>query len=419
MNFFDADTPVDTPVDANSDTNFINSDSSLPKKRGRKPKHVESKEEDDDKNETTTESEPPENSIQSHKKSKQNNEECFNPNLLNGNSNNNNSNNNNSKKNQLHVLTSTQIHKIKQEYEFQLNIKATLFQELVKLVSPVLENIPFKVVSKNMKSGERFNGICVNSMDNKKVSMIVARITADELIHSDEEDNYESTFCVSSSTLSVFLKLLKQDWIEIKKRKDQSVIDFRSFNFDKDTFQTEFSIPTLDKEEPVEHLNTMNYNFIADMDLSMLKNFTQVAQNTNINAQNLGLKIYEGFTENKENKVNKVCVNLDSGPGNPTINYTFRTATNWDHKEDSRVIISTSDSLENNESFNSVPMKLKFDEIFSSKHLHLFLKQMEGTTVTLKLSPGKPMVLVYPFGDGEGRDHCHFIIAPSVKENDD
>lgn len=408
MNFFEPEAPS-TPIDTGS----VNSESSRPKKRGRKPKNSESTEEDDSNtniNETTPENESLENSKQFDKKMKQSNEECIVPNLL---------NNNNSKKNQLYVLTPIQIHMIKEKYDFYLRFKTSVFEELVRLVSPVLENIPFKVVSKNMKSGERFNGICVNSMDNKKVTMIVARITADELIHSGDEDNYESTFCVSSSTLSAFSKLLTQNFLEIKKEKDKSSIEIRSFNFEKDNLETKFSIPTLDKEEPVEHLNTMNYEFVADMDLPMLKKFTSAAQNPNINAQNLGLQIYEGFTENKENKVNKVCVNLDSGPGNPTINYTFRTVTNWDHKENSRVVISTSESLENSESFNNIPMKLKFDEIFSSKYLNIFLKAMEGTTVTLKLSPGKPMVLVYPFGDGEGRDHCHFIIAPSLKENED
>jgi hypothetical protein len=58
------------------------------------------------------------------------------------------------------------------------------------------------------------------------------------------------------------------------------------------------------------------------------------------------------------------------------------------------------------------------DENFSTKYLNLFLKSMERQIITLKMSPKKPLVIIYPLAADDDVGYCTFIVAPGIKEGD-
>lgn len=314
------------------------------------------------------------------------------------------------------TFTVAQTHKICQENDFFMILyNSTPFKDLVELIHPVLENINFQVVDRTMKTGQRFRGIVVNSMDTKKVSMIVARLRADDIfpeVFPDQE------FCVSSENFSNLIKTIKKGCcLEIKRTKSSDNIKIRGYNPNRRNRESHITVPTLDKAEEAPQLNMIDYKFIVDMDLQVLRNMTRVAQNSSVNASNIKFQIYEGTDESGDNKITKVCVSLDGGPGNPSLTETFRSQTKWNRQNADQTVITTSDSMsDDKDQDDDSRLKLVLDEKFSTKYLHLFLKSMDRQTITLRMSPSRPLVILYQLDGGENVGYCNFILAPAVPD---
>lgn len=316
------------------------------------------------------------------------------------------------------AFTVAQTHKICQENDFFMVLyNSTPFKDLVELIHPVLENINFQVVDRTTKGGQRFRGVVVNSMDAKKVSMIVARLRADDIfpdVFPDQE------FCVSSENFSNLIKTIKKGCcLEIKREKGSANIEIRGYNPNRRNRESHISVPTLDKAEEAPQLNMIDYKFLVDIDLQVLRNITRVAQNSSVNAQDINFKISEGSDDSGEYKITKVCVSLDGGPGSPTLTETFRSRTKWNRQNADQTVITTSESMsDEKDSEDDSRLNMVLDEKYSTKYLHLFLKSMDRQTITLRMSPARPLVIIYQLDGGENIGYCNFILAPTVKSDD-
>lgn len=316
------------------------------------------------------------------------------------------------------AFTVAQTHKICQENNFFMVLyNSTPFKDLVELIHPVLENITFQVVDRTTKGGQRFRGIVVNSMDAKKVSMIVARLKADDIfpdVFPDQE------FCVSSENFSNLIKTIKKGCcLEIKQGKDSANIKIRGYNPNRCNRESHITVPTLDKDEEAPQLNMIDYKFLVDIDLQVLRNITRVAQNSSVNAQDINFKIFEGTDESGDYKITKVCVSLNGGPGSATLAETFRSKTKWNRQNADQTVITTSESMsDEKDADDDSRLKLVLDEKYSTKYLHLFLKSMDRQTITLRMSPARPLVIIYQLDGGENVGYCNFILAPSVKADE-
>lgn len=308
----------------------------------------------------------------------------------------------------------TQIHRICQENDFfMLFHNSTPFKDLVDLIQPVLENITFKVVDRLLKNGQRFKGIVVNSMDSKKVSMVVARLRADEVF---PESIKEQEFTVKSQDFTSFLKMIKKGCcLEIKREKGKEELKIRGYNPNKRNHESRISVPTLDIKEETDQLDTQNYKFIVNMDLQMLRNITRVAQTNSVNASNIKFQIYEGMDDGKNNRITKVCVSLDGGPGTANVTETFRSITKWNKQQDGgQTVITTSDMLDDEQDTDDSTLNLVLDQKFATNYLHMFLKSMDHQSITLRMSTDKPLVVIYQLDGGENVGYCNFILAPSL-----
>jgi hypothetical protein len=313
------------------------------------------------------------------------------------------------------MFTVAQIHKFSQENDFYMLFhNSTPFKDLVDLIQPVLETITFKIVDRMLKNGQRFKGITVNSMDSKKVSMVVARLRADEVF---PESIKEQEFSVKSQDFVSFLKMIKKGCcLEIKREKGKEELKIRGFNPNKRNHESRISVPTLDIDEKTDQLDTQNYKFIVDMDLQMLRNITRVAQTGSVNATNIKFQIYEGTDPGKTNQITKVCVSLDGGPGTANVMETFRSVTKWNKQQDGgQTVITTTDTLDDDKDSDDSDLVLVLDQKFSTHYLHTFLKSMDHQSITLRMSQDKPLVVIYQLDGGENIGYCNFILAPTLE----
>ena len=312
--------------------------------------------------------------------------------------------------------TQNQLYQIRNDYDFFLVLyNCDPFKQLVEIIQPVLDTMTFKVVDRMTKSGKRFKGITVESMDEKKLSMIIARLKADEVY---PELLKTQNFCVNATSFASLIKIVKQGcFLEMKRAKTSADLQVRCYNPNQSNYECSLTVPTIYSDENFPELNTMDYKFMVDLDLFTFKTVTRTA--TSLKAENIKLQIYEHTDVKKDTKITKVCISLDAEPGKPTSTHTFRSITKWDHKN-AQTIITATDSMLLDQNVGSddlhlcdADMTLVYDEKFSTNYLNLFVKSMEGQSITLKVSPDKPLVILYSLAGDMG--FCHFIMAPVCK----
>jgi len=312
------------------------------------------------------------------------------------------------------AFTVAQTHRICQENNFFLTFyNSTPFKDLVELIHPVLETITFQIVDRMTKGGQPWRGIVINSMDAKKVSMIVARLRAD-LVYPEVFDDQE--FCVASDTFANFIKTFNKACnLEIRQEKGSNNVIIRGYNPNRRHNEQIMTIPTIDKKESVPTMDLLNYTFVVDIDLPKLRNMTRVAQNSGVNAENINLKILEYVNDSGDYKITKVCVELDGGPSGPSMSETFRSKTKWTRESKQTVITTSEFSNDDDNEDDDAKLQVVFDEKFSTKYLHMFFKSMDRPVITLMLSPDRPLVITYLFDGGESVGQCRFILAPIEK----
>ncbi len=314
------------------------------------------------------------------------------------------------------AFTMAQVHKISDKHDFFMVLNnSTPFKDLVDLIHPVLETINFKVVDRNTRSGKRFRGIVINSMDPKKVAMIVARLCVDTIF----PDTFpEQEFCIASSTFPDMIKSIeKGSSMEIKRMKGSNDIVIRGFNANMKNNESIISVPTFDRTDEAPQLNILDYKFIIDIELNSLRTLTRIAATTSINAQNIEFKISELVDDTMDQKITKVCISYDGGPNIPKLTKNFLSKTKWNRQSNGQTVITSSDFSEDQYIEEESQMKMVLHEKFTTKYLNLFLKSMDRQTITLRMSPDRPLVIVYPLNGGEDIGYCNFILAPTVKDD--
>jgi hypothetical protein len=315
-------------------------------------------------------------------------------------------------------FTLTQAHMLSQKNDFfMLMSNSTPFKELVDLISPVVESINFKIVDRPSKNGSRFRGITVNSMDKHKASMIVARLQADELFPAENFE--EQSFCVKSLKFSNLIKTVKpKTYLELSRLKTGSEIDIRGYHPNHRNYETLMTCQTLDKdEEKVPNMQILDYRFVVDLDLHVFKSITRVAKTSEIGSEHIRFQILEQIDEKKETKYTKVCISIEDDDGHATIRHIFRSITKWEKNAGhvGHTVITTSETITDTTEIDESSLEIVLDERYRTDLIHLFIKSMDKSVVTLRLSPDKPLVIMYPLGN-ENIGYCNFIMAPIMKE---
>ena len=82
-----------------------------------------------------------------------------------------------------------------------------------------------------------------------------------------------------------------------------------------------------------------------------------------------------------------------------------------------RLCIKVSESIAGD--YDTLPSEDELTTLYSAAfavdYLFLFVKGMDRSGITLRLSPGKPLVLDYPLGCSK-TDYVRFVLAPKVTD---
>jgi hypothetical protein len=308
------------------------------------------------------------------------------------------------------------------KYDFFLVMyNSTPFKNLVDLISPVLERCTFRIMKKPGKHGKPgFAGVTINSMDSNTVSMIIARLKCDEVYPPNLAA--DTSFCVSTDMFSTLVRSIKPgSSMELKKFTNKAEVYLKGYNPNRKNYMVRQKIPTLDADDQFPKIDIIGYKYVVDIDLQTLRGIVKIAQNQRISASKIRFRIYKNNrASNSDTQITKVKITVDAGVGGPSTTSEFRSVTKWDSKDDQQTVITTSDMYDDEDgAVEDEVLQKVFDEKFSTKHLHLFLKSMDRPSIILRFSDGKPLVIVYPLGGEETVGYCNFILAPVRKSEEE
>lgn len=279
---------------------------------------------------------------------------------------------------------------------------------LVDIVSNILTECHFQV-RPGADDGD-FVGIVVDSIDNKMVCMITARLTC-------QVEGSEGVFCVRMSTLNMLLRSVQPHMcMDISRESGNPEIRMCAYETTNDAFRSEFTINTLAREANNATLDDIVYEYTVEIDLVAFRQIVKMARD--LKADDIRFVVEEPRKQqSRRHTYLKVIVKADDA----TTLSCYHTVTEWEGDDLERgaqapatnVTIRTAEAETDASPVDASEMEVRYSEKFSVEYLSLFLKSMERHHLTIRLSSGKPLILHYPLGNEES--HIRFVLAPKVE----
>ena len=282
---------------------------------------------------------------------------------------------------------------------FKITFESTNpLRTLVDVVSNILTRIELAVVK-----DELFEGIHLESIDAKRVCLIVAQLAC------KVEGDGRGKFCVDASTLNTCLKAVSPHYsVDISNEASTSNIIMHAYESLTRSYTTFFKFPTLVSDADPVKLTDLDYDYTIEMDLQTLRS---IVRNTmQLRGNDITIRVEEPAHASAPMRQTVLTILTD---GNAEQRHRFLSLT--DTKDGAACVIRTEqhDELIDADA-ESASLKMMYEETFLAQYMAYFLKSMERHVITMRLSPAKPLILNYPLG--ADASYICFVLEPRTKE---
>jgi hypothetical protein len=278
------------------------------------------------------------------------------------------------------------------------------FKNMVEIMAHVLDVCQFSVVC-----SPKFAGMCVNSYDKANCCMIIGRFACDTKVRGMQN------FCVKMPMFNALLKLVQPRLcLEISRTTGSATISMVAFDpTDKSQYQ-EFEIPTLDREEDEETLDSFKSDFTIEIELNEFRGLVKTAKD--LKAEDLSFQILEEKNRGPL-RSSYLVLSID---GDAKCRKVYHSLTDWTSDSttadgDALVIKTAEHSAGDHQRLPAMnKLKICLDEKFSINYLTNFMASMKRPKLTMRLSSsGEPMVLCHTLGS---ESSVSFVLAPRARE---
>jgi hypothetical protein len=268
---------------------------------------------------------------------------------------------------------------------------------LMDVISNIIGRVQIQIYNT-----EDFQGIHIESIDSKRVCLIVAKLNC--VVEMDGD--HTTGVCIDTTTMSTCLKSIGTHYsVDIESVKSDEVT-MRSYEMISNNYTTMFRLPTLVHDADTVKLNDLSYEYTIEIDLLTLRGI--VKNCLALKGEYVTLKVEEPSTKGRRRYTTLSIIS----EGNAQQEHVFHSTTECESNEDGCVIKTMNDVTDTHSQMGK--LEVKYEETFSASYLNLFMKSMERQMISMRLSPQKPLILNYPLGI-EKSSIC-FVLAPRTKE---
>lgn len=280
---------------------------------------------------------------------------------------------------------------------------------LVEVVGNILKSINFRIEYDENRGKTHF--LCIDSVDPKQVCMIQARMSCEKAQIAQGADN---AFCVDSSIFNLILKNVQPHYsLEMEKFTNSADIVVRAYEALSSSHSTRYELPTLVDESMSMNLDEMLYKYTVEIDLVTLRQIVKMSRE--LQADNLNFSVRQPVAQ-ESGTLHSTLTIACKGETGASQAHSFLSTTVVQEASDACVITAVTDAAVQDcvDSFKEDCAEV-YRGSFATDYLGLFLKSMERSIITMKLSEDKPLLLRYPLG----ADTSYICFVLARKNGDD
>jgi hypothetical protein len=293
------------------------------------------------------------------------------------------------------------------QYDFYLRFAQSLtLKTWMDVISCVLHDCRFVVACDGA-----FRGISVETIDPSKICMVQARLAASDL----ELPFGPRNFCIRTNHLVSSLRgATPQQFVDVWSIKDSKEVQVEAFEPNVSSFSQRTTIRELqDCEDSAGCLDSMRYEIYVEIDLTNFRNAVKAAKDHKV--QTLQLAVYVPRKDEGMRATSRVTtfftMRFDGDEVSSVITHQSSSEPAADGSGGTSIRATDGTACE----FSAIPpedeLSVLFRERYLVEYLMHFVKAMERHTLTLRLAPGLPLLLEYPFGGGS-ENFIRFVLAP-------
>lgn len=246
---------------------------------------------------------------------------------------------------------------------------------LVEVVGNILNRVNLRI---SFDASRETHFLCIDSIDPQRVCMIQARLICENTVGITKDED----FCIDSGIFNLILKSIPSHYsLDLLKKKDSADIQINAYETLSNSHHTKFQLPTLLDDSDSMQLTDMSYKYTIEIDLCTLRQIVKMSMN--LRAPQVDFKVSE--PKEKKKGVLRTTFSISSN-GDAVQSHNFHSATMSDKEdaEETCVIRAATDSSAPEVEFEN--MIEEYNDSFSTSYLNYFLKSMERSIITMKLS---------------------------------
>lgn len=268
---------------------------------------------------------------------------------------------------------------------------------MIEVIKEILPDISIEVVKT-----EEFTGISIANIDDKKSCVVQAKLQCDV----DMSEDCIGQFSVSVNTLGICMRTVASHYVmDMIKYEGSEDIEIESRDQITNARINSCRMNTLCKDFTKATMNTMDYDYTIQIELSVFRSIVKISKD--LHADTLSFVIHETKTGEGAQMKRDIMFCLRAKGDAQHEHYFPSTVSEED------CVITASE--ENKTEMHLDASNLVYEDKFSVNYLNMFLKSMDRQVLTLRISEGKPLVLMYPLG-AEKSFVC-FVLASKADDD--
>jgi len=279
------------------------------------------------------------------------------------------------------------------DYSVQLHFPHSL-RSVVNSVLEIATEIQVEVVCGGLPCKPRFGGLVVEAISD--VCMIVAYLSGD--VEVDPRSAAErARFLVSAAPLHTCLKgVTPSQQLRVERYAGTSDFEISTREPAPSTASSNFRLATLNKPTDTMRLDDMRFDYAVEFEMPLFRSVIKTAKD--LQAERVRLRIIE-----RAGRPSFVvsCVGKDA-----SVEHTFDSVEQLPAADDDGEVepAAVAPAPQDRD------VVVRFDEQFPADKLHVFIKSVDKSTVSMQLAQGKPLLMSYTLGDPDSS--MSFILVP-------
>lgn len=267
---------------------------------------------------------------------------------------------------------------------------------LVDIIKDTIPEVSIEVVKTPDKDEA---AIKIENIDDKRVCVVHARLSC----HALKFERAGEEFNINLELLSSCLRSVQPHYVlDLTKRRESDSLEFTSLDAVNGTLVNKCCVPTLCQDFTKAPLNELNYDYTVQMELSTFRSIVKTSKE--LRANNLTFVMYEKTKQGKKHML--FCLRAE---GDATQEHYFPAVLS-----DEGVMHADTESAD--AAIEQKDEDQTFKGHFSVQFLNTFLKAMERQMLSIRISAGKPLVIIYPLGAEDS--HVCFVLAQKLDDEE-